>query len=99
MQVHYLILISKFLRQLEKQTHLERAVLKALFSLSLCLLVLAQSVETARLVDVDLLVLLTALNQFIIHRHSLAKKYNRIIRTSLKLLSPSALCTDLCTYP
>ena len=60
------------MRQLEKKTHLEGAVLSALLRLSLSFFVLAQSVQAARLVDVDLLVLLAALDQLVVDSHTLA---------------------------
>ena len=79
MQIHNLVFVPQFLRQLEEETHLEGAVLDALLGLGLCLLVLAKSVETARLVNVDILVLVAALNKLIVDLHGLAApKTNRL---------------------
>lgn len=62
MQIHDFILIPKLLRQLEKQTHLERAIFNTFFSLSLRFAVLTERVKAASLVDVDLLVLISTLD-------------------------------------
>jgi hypothetical protein len=69
MQVHDFVLIAKFLSKLEEKTHLERAVLDTLFSLGLGFAVLSQGVQTASLVNIDLLVLFSALDQFIVNCH------------------------------
>ena len=74
MQVHDLVLISQLLSKLEKKAHLERAILNALFSLGLGFAVLAQSVQAAGLVDIDLLVLVPTLDKFVIYLHRLPTK-------------------------
>jgi len=68
-QVHDFVLITKFLSELEEKTHLERAVLDTLFSLGLGFAVLSKSVQTASLVNIDLLVLISTLDQFIVDCH------------------------------
>ena len=66
MKVHDLVLVAKFLRQLEEQTHLKRAVLNTLLSFCLGLPVLTERVKAASLVDIDLLVLLATLDKLVI---------------------------------
>lgn len=71
MQIHDFVLISKFLSQLEEQTHLERAIFNTFFSLGLCFAVLTERVKAASLVDVDLLVLISTLDKLIVDLHGL----------------------------
>ena len=71
MQIHDLVLITKFLRQLEEETHLKWAVFDALLSLSLRFPVLTERVQAASLVDEDLLILLATLDQLVIDSHGL----------------------------
>ena len=72
MKVHDLVLVAKFLRQLEEKAHFESAILDTLFSLFLSLLILAKCVVAAGFVDEDLLVLFSALDKLIIDLHGLA---------------------------
>lgn len=59
------------MRQLEKQTHLKRTILDALFSLCLSLAVLSERIQATGFVDIDLLVSISALDQLVVHLHSL----------------------------
>jgi hypothetical protein len=72
MKVHDLVLVAKFLRQLEEQAHLQGVIFNALLAFYLGLLELTQGVETACLIDVNLLVRLIALDQFVVHSHCFA---------------------------
>ena len=69
MQVHDVILLSKFLGKLEQQSHLEWSFLAALFSFSLCLLILTESIQAACFVNEYTLIGLTSLNHLIIDVH------------------------------
>ena len=77
MKVHNLVLVAKFLRQLEKKAHFQSAVLNALLSLFLSLLILAKGIVAAGLVDEDLLVLLLAFDKLIVDLHGLAIEKRR----------------------
>ena len=84
MKIHDLVLIAELLGQLEKETHLESTVLEALFALSLGFTELSESIQTARLVDEDLLVLFSALDELVINTHGLAKGKKETHRMLLK---------------
>lgn len=66
MKVHDLVLITQLLGKLEKKAHLERAIFSALLSFSFRFFVLAKSIETACLIDVNLLVCLATLDKFVV---------------------------------
>lgn len=71
MQIHDLVLVAKFLRQLEEQTHLKWAVFNAFLSLCLRFPVLTERVQAASLIDIDLLILLATLDKLVIDSHGL----------------------------
>lgn len=72
MKIHDLVLVAKFLRQLEEQAHLQRVIFYALLALYFCFLKLTQCVETAGFIDMNLLVRLVALDQLIVDSYCFA---------------------------
>ena len=96
MQVHDLILVAQLLRQLEQKSHFERTILDTLFSFCLCFFVLTESVQTASLVDVNLLVLLAALDKVIVHLHGLATVNQRESWVSISAVKDKEFSRTCC---
>lgn len=68
-QVHNLVLVTKFLSQLEEKSILERGVHLTLFALLLRFLILSEGIETGGFEQMDLLVVTITLHQLIVHIH------------------------------
>ena len=83
MEIHDIVLVAELLGQLEQKTELESAVFGALFCLFLGLLELSESVKAASLVDVDLLVRFSTLDELIVTLHCFPiKTHLNVIKVS-----------------
>jgi len=69
-EIHDLVLISKFLGKLKKQSCLQWTIFMGFFTLRLSLFILSKSIQTASLVNVHIRVGLRPLNKFIININS-----------------------------